>query len=172
MKRNCRLIVNLACNYSCPYCCNKIEGMLDKFTPIDLKDLMKTIAPYDNVCLSGGEPLIPSNIELVQYIAMRLKEMGKKVFVYTNLSCTPTHALVTIVDGWSVGFHPDQVDVEEFISRYIVLKAMKAKNVRVLAEDDKAHLLTTIDPRVVKTWKRNDCDKTSIEDWYILDTPR
>lgn len=170
MKRNVRIIVGRACNYTCSYCCNKLDGMMEKFYPIsNASELHWIVYSHDNICISGGEPLLQCNITHTMGIASLAKDLDKQVFVYSNMSVLPPLSLVNIVDGWSIGYHPTQVDEEVFVARVRELMAMGARGVRVLVEDVEAEKLRPYFRfGTIKTWKRNQCDKQEIEDWYII----
>lgn len=170
MKSNARIIVGRACNYTCSYCCNKLPGMMQQFYPIDSSsELYWVIYSHDNICISGGEPLLQCNIDHTIGVACLAHELNKKIYVYSNMSVLPPPYLVDVVDGWSIGYHPSQVDVEVFVARVRELMAMGARGVRVLVEDkEEEKLMPYFRYSTLKTWTRNQCDKTDIEDWYIL----
>jgi len=168
-KRFCRVLVDLNCCYECTYCCNKIDGIMDKFVDIEREEYEDIIHKYDAVCLSGGEPLMPSNIWKTQHLAEKAKWYSKKVYVYTNLHYMPNRQLIHMVDGWSVGFHPSQTAIDDFVIRIQRMVAVGAKGVRVMVEKDKVETLNDLIGLVeIKTWEMNKCDKTDIEDWYKI----
>lgn len=143
--------------------------MLDRFQDISRDNARDVMSKYGTICLSGGEPLIPDNIGIVNELAYRAKYMHKKVYIYTNLSHLPNIELLKIVDGWSVGFHPSQTGVSDFMIRVYRMVAFGARNIRVLVEDDKVDMLDELIGVVhIKTWERDKCDKTELEDWYKI----
>ncbi len=169
MKNSCRILLGLDCNYKCEYCSNKIPGLIEKFKSVSTISEIG-ICRYENICISGGEPLMSKYInELWEVIT--LSKLNKcKVFIYTNLSILPSNDMIGKVDGWSIGFHAFQTETLGFIDRVNKLLKMGADNVRVLVENIEASKLAVFLPNnIIKPWIRNDCDKTNIEDWYILD---
>jgi len=211
MKKSCRILVGLTCNYKCEYCCNKIPEIISKFTPIKLKDL--DLEPYEDINISGGEIFLknfgpnrtlPYNYNMInmtdilykiQYQSVYLTDTPldlkqrphlhqmfkmqpqprKNIFLYTNLSNLPRipgTMLATMIAGWNIGFHPTQTDTDSFCERVKVLMNDGAKGVRVQCEDAEAWRLEGKDlgGAEVKLWTRNVCDKSDIEDWFILET--
>ena len=51
-----RILVSLKCNLHCSYCCNEQWSIAKKFEGCTLNEI--DFAPYKNVCISGGEPLL------------------------------------------------------------------------------------------------------------------
>jgi hypothetical protein len=167
-KTSCRILVGTACNYSCAYCCNKLPGMLDRFQKVTLDQI--DLSPYRDVCISGGEPLWYKNIPTTTAVLTKAKTLDKNVFVYTNLSILPPFMFIQHFAGWNVGFHPTQIsDIGEFVYRLDYLLRSGAKGIRVQVEDVEVNkLIDLIDPDLIKVWTRDNCDKTPIEDWFLL----
>ena len=169
MNKFCRILIDLNCNYQCPYCCNKLPGMIDRFIDIKAGEFSDMISKYEAVCLSGGEPLMPRNISFTTVLACECKRQNKKLYIYSNLHFLPSRYLLSVADGWSVGFHPTQTTVDDFLIRIHRMVALGAKGVKVMVEKDKLHLLNELLGFVeVKTWEMDKCDKTNIEDWYKI----
>lgn len=166
----CRIIVSQSCNYNCSYCCNKIDGMIEQFVPINVNDIIRIASAYDSISLTGGETLMPTTINKVIHLAEIVKwQLFKKLYIYTNLHYLPNPHLISLADGWSIGFHPSQTNISDFEIRVFRLIAIGGKGVRVMVEQGKEHLLANLVGAVeIKQWKMNECDKTNIEDWYRI----
>ncbi len=79
-KDTLRLLLTWKCNRKCSYCCNKlpeVQARIRPATPVDLY-----AHGYDNVCISGGEPLLHLNrvFKLLHNYGLRFKH----VYLYTN----------------------------------------------------------------------------------------
>lgn len=163
MSKLARILVGLGCNYSCDYCCNKTQSHL--FRPLKEFDASK----YDIVGVSGGEPLISCNVDMTRRIIRDLREHGKFVVLYTNLSVPPPDDLLRVVDGWTIGYHPSQTDLESFISRVKDLKHRGAKSIRVKVEDKHlvhvSNWLTGVD---IVAYTMNECDRSEVEDIFLI----
>lgn len=172
MNKSCRILVSLRCNYTCGYCCNKIPGILDQFKVTTLKDL--DLTPYDDVCISGGEPFLKENIETVREIATLAHSLNKKVYIYTNLSVPLRWSDITLFDGWNVSYHSSQAGAFGFRKRVLELLEHSAQNVRVQIEDTEVENFKRffgnhgLPDSIIKPWTRNQCNKQHIEDWFIL----
>ena len=103
-----RLLLFSACNRRCEGCCNK-QWDLDELPVLD----MDTIGQYDEVILTGGEPML--NPRMVREIAYGVP-LGTKVFFYTaktdDLDALCGTMLCT--DGVTVTLH-EQADVDPFL---------------------------------------------------------
>lgn len=178
MNNSCRIIVGLGCNYKCSYCCNEMDGMLDKFKELRLLTVLKAIGNYDDVCISGGEPLLKGYVKKTYAIAHCAKYKHKKnVYVYTNLSTLPEDsrllsALCGIVDGWNVGIHPETDNEKLWLNASrLIENGVNPNSIRLMIEQSKAKDYISFANQLniqIKPWVMDDCDISSKEDWYIL----
>ncbi len=91
-----RVLVTKKCNRKCKGCCNETLGIIDK---ISFEDLFK----YDEICITGGEPMLLSD-RLVEMIhRLRLQGYTGKIWLYTANS----HRLATY---WACKMLIDEVD--------------------------------------------------------------
>lgn len=75
-----RLLVTLKCHRTCSYCCNNHQGTKEAMRVCrDKEELLK----YDDIMLSGGEPLLYFDLTLA--LAAYYRTHGKRVFLYTTL---------------------------------------------------------------------------------------
>ena len=63
-----RVLVTKKCNRKCKGCCNETLGIIDK---ISFEDLFK----YDEICITGGEPMLLSD-RLVEMIHNRNRNIS------------------------------------------------------------------------------------------------
>jgi len=107
MKKKLRLLLSAECNRDCPMCCNKYYN-LDKL-PVETD-----YAQYDEIYITGGEPMIHMNLLIETIINIRISSSAK-IFVYTakvdNLGDAMT--ILTITDGMTLTLHTKD-DVEDF----------------------------------------------------------
>ena len=80
MYKIARLIITLDCNRKCSYCCNTPK-VLDSATRIDSLSALKD---YDEICITGGEPLLYPN--KVIKISKALKTYKNRIYLYTAIS--------------------------------------------------------------------------------------
>jgi len=173
VKKSVRILTSLECNYNCSYCCNYLSGMRETFKPLLPGEVRSTVQNYDNLVISGGEPLIDENIENTLALAEMGRLLGKKVIVYTNLSLLPPPRLIELVDGWTVGFHVEETDLFTFGARFLHLEKLagEGKSLRVNTNMDLGEteiLANMIGEEKVHTYQLNDCDRSDIEDIYLL----
>ncbi len=160
VKKAARILVGLECGYSCSYCCNKLPEVKARFKKLKWKDIPATIAQYDIINISGGEPLHPRNYLTTLPLIHAVKSQHKKLFVYTNLSHPDVEYLCPFVDGWNIGYHPSQTTWLDFCKRVNYFLQQDPKGVRVQVEFgqewqiEKMLLPNTV---TIKTWIRNQC---------------
>jgi organic radical activating enzyme len=79
--KSLRLLITEDCNLNCGYCCNKLPAVRQKFEYWNLATVLYNACKYDDICITGGEPLL--NWTRVVQI---LKTLGQDhdVYLYTN----------------------------------------------------------------------------------------
>lgn len=111
MKKKLRLLVTKKCNRTCAGCCNK-QYELDKLPVIDIK----TIAEYDEIMITGGEPMLFPNelINLIDRIKMSILiegHLGTKIYLYTAMPSVLTDlGVLDRVDGIQLTLHDISID--------------------------------------------------------------
>lgn len=108
MNKKLRLLVTNKCYRNCPMCCNK---NFDINSIRGLDDLTQ----YNEVSITGGEPMLVNNNILIEFVKL-LHTMGKKVYLYTAVATVDTIDLgiYSFLDGITLTLH-DNEDVEKFI---------------------------------------------------------
>ena len=103
------LELTLRCNFTCDYCTNGRNDVLDKRIPeCDLDTIKHRIAEFDHIYIYGGEPTLHPNI--VDIVKM-MKEMGKDYVIQTNLSLAKVIAKILAADAsakFQVSIHRTQ----------------------------------------------------------------
>lgn len=102
-----RLLLTSICNRHCVGCCNKDWNLLALSKCVSYKE-------YDEIILTGGEPLIyPHKIR--ETVAKIRKQSDAKIFLYTAKTNTPETLLsiLRILDGLTVTLH-DTSDIKPF----------------------------------------------------------
>lgn len=171
---SCRIIVGRKCNFSCSYCCNEtMPTLMEKFKPISQCDISDIIEPYQDVIITGGEPLVPANIRLTLSVMRTAYLSHKTVYVYTNLSHFPNSSTLTIlarcVTGWTIGVHRQSVNLVENLERLVHFGGQR---IRVVVEQSQAkHFVDLVKhlPVEIKPYILDDCDISDREDWYIVE---
>lgn len=114
-----RLLITKKCNKSCKGCCNK-EWDLDNLPVVD------SYKDYDEIMLTGGEPMLEQADVLETIMNIRKQNTKAKIYIYTAQPIIPTYILKNI-DGLTVTLHEEQ-DVKSFIHLDYILTQGKYKN--------------------------------------------
>ena len=123
-----RLIVTKNCNRNCLGCCNHDWELDNNKYYFDGKDYSK----YDEIYLTGGEPLLYSEslLQLIKYI----KQFNKPIFVYTAYTKN-INSIIDIIkntDGITFTIHKNKDKYFFYkLSRYIVSYGLTDKSLRV-----------------------------------------
>ena len=106
MKQTARVIVTLACDRSCPGYCN--TNGLDGILEVNLEQLKE----YEEVVLTGGEPLLMGDKFLVQLIKkLRKQNRNQSIYLYTaNLALDEHEKVLDLLDGITVTLHAEATD--------------------------------------------------------------
>jgi organic radical activating enzyme len=146
--------------------------MKPKFKTLKRKNITEAISAYDVVVVSGGEPLLDVNQEDTTNIVKLAKHLRKQVVVYSNLSHYPDKELISLVDGWTLGFHDEETEFLSFVSSYWKLKTDGARSVRINVNQDSSNIIalcSMTDHEDVHPYELDDCDRSTIEDIYLLE---
>lgn len=111
MKKTLRLILTRDCNRSCEGCCNNQDQFSDSNVPI----FDENYRGYDEVIITGGEPLLyPTTIEVTLF-KFKTKSPETKLILYTaDVSKRDLiESLLRYLDGLTITLH-DQSDVDDF----------------------------------------------------------
>lgn len=108
MNKKLRLLVTNKCCKDCPMCCNK-NFNIDSIPGLD------SLLQYDEVSITGGEPMLVDNNVLIELIKL-LHTMGKKVYLYTAVATVDTIDLgiYSFLDGITLTLHSNE-DAKKFI---------------------------------------------------------
>lgn len=168
-----RVILTLDCNKNCPGCCNKMEKFKSIMKEVDFEYLKN----FDTIILTGGEPLLDPEYTLM--IATRLKNLGKKIYLYTTQwddSIVLEH-IIAIVDGIHYTLHHpfsgrDQELFNEFQSSIKGLATKGDKSFRLYIESNinlNVHFNPSLFSRIeVKPWMREDQIELPEDELLIL----
>jgi organic radical activating enzyme len=109
--RKMRLLLHSDCNRDCPGCCNK------QWDP-DALPTFKTFNGFDEVILTGGEPILhPDLLFAVILEARKTSDPGTKIYLYTADVTNKAGVLIWItrhLDGICLTLH-EQEDVGAFL---------------------------------------------------------
>lgn len=105
MKKTARVIVTLDCDRKCPGCCNY---KLDAIREINVERLRD----YDEVVLTGGEPMLMGDKFLVQLIKkLRKQNKYQSIYLYTaSLALDEHEKVLNLLDGITVTLHAEATD--------------------------------------------------------------
>jgi len=108
MKKDLRLLLLERCNRNCEGCCNKDFDL--KNLPIETQFM-----GYDNIMLTGGEPMLDPFLIVRTILAIRDHNNKAKIILYTAKVDKPLQvlSLKRLLDGLTVTLH-DQRDVKPF----------------------------------------------------------
>jgi biotin synthase-like enzyme len=102
MKKTLRLLITEKCHRKCEYCSNKF---IKPKKTIDKTWLIHRLKEYDELVLTGGEPILVYDEELLPIIRLARTWAPKtKIFVYMSLLRPLFRAriIVTLVDGLTI----------------------------------------------------------------------
>lgn len=99
-----RVITTWACPRDCDNCCNKDPGIVEQAKPCSVADLQ---AEYDQVILTGGEPMLhPVRIlNIIKQLRRQTHPNVQKIFLYTAMFTPALHGLVPRLDGVHFTLH-------------------------------------------------------------------
>ena len=116
MKRKLRLLVTDTCNRKCPQCCN------NKYD-LDALPMVETFAGFDEILLTGGEPMLDSYLVNRISSTIRMENKKAKIYMYTAKTDFPHALLITLLlylDGLTITLH-EQDDVYNFVDFIMML---------------------------------------------------
>lgn len=164
-----RLITTYDCPRNCEGCCNKQRQFSGGAVPFFDDDYKK----YDQIILTGGEPMlyITSLILLINFIRLSTKA---KIILYTAKLDDPRQLIIMLhgVDGMTVTLH-EKKDVNDFRKMNNLLirsKSRERKSLRlnVFSEVNIKHLNTSLwDVKDGIEWI-DDCPLPNGEEIYKL----
>jgi len=97
-----RLLLFADCNRNCPGCCNKDWDL-------DSLPLCNSYAGYDEILITGGEPLLKPEITRMVILHIRQENPSARIYVYTakidNYGCALD--ILKMADGFTVTLHND-----------------------------------------------------------------
>jgi hypothetical protein len=102
-----RLLITPDCNRSCAGCCNKQWN-------IEALPIVKSFDCYDQIILTGGEPLMDSKILNTVWILKALGSVQTELYVYTA-HARNVKLILNHVDGVTLTIH-EQKDLKDFIA--------------------------------------------------------
>lgn len=108
-----RVMVTTACNRHCENCCNE----QDEFSQVEVLDCIYSLLKYDEVIITGGEPMLISS-EVALFIHELRRELGYagKIYIYTALYNKGLFAeyrdLFKYINGLHYTIHHEATDQE------------------------------------------------------------
>jgi len=132
-----RLLITEKCNRNCEGCCNK-DWDLNKLETISTHGEMVKFINYDEIILTGGEPMLfPDRVQEIAH-TVRMLNHNIKVFMYT---AKPNKKVIELLlsnflDGITVTLH-EQADVEAFkefassLKLYLIMNRTNVKTLRL-----------------------------------------
>lgn len=117
-----RVVLWTACPRDCELCCNKLDA-LD--SAVRIRDISE-VTGYDEVILTGGEPMLNPQRAADAALAARHNNPGCKVYIYTALWHYELGVYVNLFDGVTYSVH-EPLDYSGFLR--VQLLAEQAPNV-------------------------------------------
>ena len=153
MKKKARVIVTFECSRKCPgYCNEKLPELREIFED-------KELLQYDEIIITGGEPmLIPTKV-LAFITRMRTDRYRGKIYLYTSLwnGRAISKEILKETDGVTFTVHAECTDAD--------IAALKSlSNSGVLQDKDYSSRLI-IDKRV---YERYDLSNINLSRWSVI----
>jgi MoaA/NifB/PqqE/SkfB family radical SAM enzyme len=171
-----RLILSLECNLHCTYCCNNIPEIKETFKPVHLNDINFRL--YENVCISGGEPLL--NIDLLKKVLKLIPRERVNIILYTNGKLLTRRIFDMLyeygVEHISIGLHTTSPIgfVESILDEYYGTYADGRIRLRFNLNEEYKKYNGYLEKKLsqshytdLKYWKMNDCTRDN-EEIFIL----
>ncbi len=109
-----RVIITLACDKNCLYCCNKYPHILSQ--AILLTDFSQ-LEEHNEIVITGGEPALNINktIEIINKIN-KINPLSKKYLYSAKYSSPYFKSIVDIIDGFHFTLHKSSTipDINDF----------------------------------------------------------
>jgi organic radical activating enzyme len=108
MNKKLRLLITTKCPNNCPLCCNKNFDL-------DSLEGLEDLTQYDEVSITGGEPML-INVDILTRFINLLSSMKKKVYLYTSIATIDTIDMgcFSALNGITLTLH-SQKDLDNFI---------------------------------------------------------
>ena len=119
--RKLRLLLTKDCDRNCKGCCNK-DWDLDNLPQV------KDYSIYDEIYITGGEPMLYPKAILFKFLEIR-EVSTAKIYLYTaNITnLFQTLYILTYLDGITLTLH-EQKDVKDFYALELILRLIEMKN--------------------------------------------
>ena len=104
-KKSLRLLLFTDCNRSCPLCCTKQWDLSEL-------EVEKDFASYEEIILTGGEPLLKP-LFVHKVIRKIRQQTNKPIYLYTAMASITLTGILNKIQGLTFTLH-DQRDVEPF----------------------------------------------------------
>lgn len=171
-----RLITTYDCPRSCEGCCNK-----DHPNPIPIGDGPLFSGYYDEIYLTGGEPMLYAD-ELVKFaLESRKKQYNTKIFIY-SAECSILWQWLKVlpwISGITFTLHDQNEDYLDFLAFAKTLEKIKKKLQPMSLRLNTFVDLYNVDTKMLKyfgwdirekVWLKN-CPIPEGEDFRILEKP-
>lgn len=105
MKKTARVIVTTNCNRNCPGCCNSKINEIPDIVDISM------LANYEEIVITGGEPMLNPDSLLKFIKALRKQNKEQKIYLYTaHLAMEEHRKILGKLDGITVTLHAEATD--------------------------------------------------------------
>ncbi len=175
-KRNhCRVVITDECNLSCEFCCMNDLEIYKSFETV--RALYIAEKRYDEVCITGGEPLLELP-KVVQFAALvRYFNPDVKIYLYTNGILLTEETLETLklsgITGINWLAHSFISEMEYmFLNDILPIrfllgeKEMSKQNLEIMIGDIKNQKMD------MRIWKMDDCKDMPEKNRYRIDWSR
>ncbi len=144
-----RVLITKLCNRACPGCCNKLPWFESTCRSVSLDE----IRGYDEIMLTGGEPLLEPEKLIEVAWAVLGQNLRAKLYLYTALWTDELPRITGLFDGIHFTLHADPVqrDLDGFQHVQRLAGATPRLSWRCFIDDRVPLDLLTIHPEV---WDR------------------
>jgi len=160
--KSARVITTFECNRNCPYCSNNYESLISQGRE---EDNLNFIKDYDEIILTGGEPMLyPGNILFLLKVIRKVNP-DVKIYLYTAYYTHHLETIIKYVDGITYTLHENASwkDINKFNAVEQMITYNRDKKFRLFINENNQRQIN-IRPylwdriKIAGTLSEEDCD--------------
>ena len=161
--KSARVITTFECNRNCPYCSNNYESLISQGRE---EDNLNFIEDYDEIILTGGEPMLYP--EQIIDLVIKIREIKSDIIIYLYTANYKflLERLIGLIDGITYTLHErcSFKDVENFqVVQQMAMEFSYDKSFRLFINKNNEKAITIMPDlwdriKIAGTLSEEDCD--------------